>query len=195
MGRQMKPHFVIVTPSIQRDSLLDCCKSVEMQTYTSWIHWIIIDLQHHEIDFAKLQLTMHQQRHYRYCNTRHNDFGHTCTREIYPYLNAEYVHRLDDDNTFAHPKVLEQMTAVTADWGLFPIIREGERFYSDPPRYGHVDTGSVIVKREFAQWPASTRYEADWDFVEGLMKNHPNYQAFPDVDPIMVMGRISRGLK
>jgi len=185
--------ITIITPTIQRDSLIKCCESVNTQTYRNWEHWIVVDLPKKEIDFAKLQLTMHQNRHYLYCDTRHNDYGHTCTRNVWEKVTGEVVWRLDDDNALSRPDALEDIIKMTADWGIFPIMREGQRFFNDPPKQGHIDTGNVVVKREFARWTESTRYEADWDFIEQLMINHPNYQSFPDIEPIMILPVINRG--
>lgn len=185
--------YSIITPSIQRESLVQCVESVNAQTCTDWEHHIWLDVI--DIDVKLINSLAHPQRAFYTCEFPHRNYGHTCRRNAREHVSGDYCHFLDDDNALAHPGVLEQMKAVTADWALFPIIREGQRFFSDPPSYGHVDTGSVLVKREFAQWTESTRYEADWDFISKLMAEHPNYQAFPDVEPIMVMSRISRGAK
>ncbi len=191
MGGELNPRYSIVTPTIQRQSLIACCQSVDSQSCTDWQHVCVVDCEQWNLSLmAKIS---HPQRIITKCGHRHNDFGHSCTRNAYHMLTGDYVHRLDDDNILAHPHVLEQMKVVTADWALFPIERLGERFFCDPPQYGHVDTGSVLVKREFAQWTDSTRYEADWDFISKLMAEHPNYQAFPDMDPIMILPVVSRG--
>jgi len=39
----MMPFFSIITPTIQRESLKECCASVDIQTYPDWEHIVMID--------------------------------------------------------------------------------------------------------------------------------------------------------
>jgi glycosyltransferase involved in cell wall biosynthesis len=187
----MNPRYSIITPTFVRKSLVRCCESVAEQTCTDWEHHIWIDAT--DFDQSFIRSLEHPQRIFHICNHPHRDWGHSCRRNAWDSTFGEYVYYLDDDNILAHPRVLENMKAVTQDWAVFPILRLGEKFFFDPPSYCHVDTGSVLVKREFARWTESTHHDADWDFVKALMKDHPQYQTFPDWEPVMVIRMVSNG--
>ena len=101
---------------------------------------------------------------------------------------------LDDDNFLADNRILEDMaTALTADWGLFPILRHGQQFFTDPPRCCHADTANIVVKREIGRWPNIPDYTADGIWIDALVKDHPAYQAFPGFRPIVIMEKSSEG--
>jgi len=96
----------------------------------------------------------------------------------------------------ADEKILEDLSialeqAGNPQWGIFPILRHGQRFYFNPPQPCYVDTGNVVVRREVGRWPDIPDYCSDAVWVEGL-KQYP-FAAFPDSRPIMVMPDSSFG--
>jgi hypothetical protein len=172
--------YSVVTPTILRESLIRCCKSVDLQTSKDWEHIVVID---HRSPFYHVE--QHPQRTFIWCAGEHKDWGNTCRRSVYPLLRGDYVYYLDDDNWLANENALRDLECVTAPWALFPIFLHAYPFFHDPPSLGHVDSGNVLIKREFAQWPESQKYEADFELVESLLKSQP-YQSFPSMNPVMV---------
>jgi glycosyltransferase involved in cell wall biosynthesis len=134
----------------------------------------------------------HPQRRIIRCDRPHRNWGHTCRHNAYSLVKGDYIYHLDDDNVFADDNVLRDMKCVTSDWALFPIDHAdpqfGKHFFNDPPGIMKADTGSILVKRGIARWPDLDRYDCDGVFIEQLVKQFPNYQVFPDMRSIMVMG-------
>ena len=103
------------------------------------------------------------RREFFHCENPHQNGGNTCRHDAFEHAKGDYVYYLDDDNFLADENVLQDVhsalwgkvadTLILPAWGLFPITRLGERFYSDPPRPCHVDTLNVILRRDIAQWP------------------------------------------
>ena len=189
----MKPFITIVTPTVQRDSLLKCCQSIDEQSFSNWQHVVIVDSA--EFDPILVQIE-HPQRLVLKCDHPHRNSGNTCRHNAWTHATGDYVFHVDDDNYLFNFLTLAKIeswlrVADYPTWGLFPIFRHGSRFFSDPPMPCHVDTGNVVAKREIGRWPDIPDYAADAIWVEGL-KQHP-YRAFPNADPIMTMPVTSFG--
>jgi O-antigen biosynthesis protein len=180
--------FTIFTPTILRQSLIKTCESVNKQTYKNWEHIVIVDTEISNNILAKIE---HPQRKIIRCKTPHGGWGHQCTHEAYPLATGDWVYRLDDDNYLASDSALMTLSANLDEgysWAIFPILRYGVTFFHDTPEFQKIDTGSFIVKRQFAQWANSPRYEGDWETVKRLMDEHPrSYQVIKDIPAIMVM--------
>lgn len=174
--------YTIITPTVQRESLLKTCESVTNQTCTEWQHIVMVDC---EVGLPILSAITHPQRLIVKCPKAHHNGGNTCRHTAWELAQGEYVYYLDDDNFLADERVLEDLKIVTTPWSLFPILRHGFRFFYDPPQPCYVDTGNVIARRDIGRWPDIEAYCSDGVWVEGL-KQYP-YQAFPDFRPIMVM--------
>jgi glycosyltransferase involved in cell wall biosynthesis len=178
----------IITPTVQRQSLLKTCQSVNSQTFTDWEHIVQIDME-----ILNLDLIMgidHQQRRIFQCKHPHRNGGNACRNIAWTHAKGDYVYYLDDDNFLADNNVLADVAAAlesnnSPHWAMFPILRHGYRFFNDPPAHCAVDTGNVIAKREICQWPDVMTYESDWVLVEILLK-YPRV-GFPNIRPIMVM--------
>jgi len=174
----------IITPTIQRESLIRTCQSVNEQTFTDWQHIVMVDCPQMDIELLK-KLT-HPNRIFKLCDAPHKNFGNTCRHNAWEMATGEYILYLDDDNYLMDNKILEDIAPLlTGPWCLFPIFRHGSRFYNDPPRLCQTDTANFIVKKEFGRWLNITNYEADGLLVESL-KQYP-YRAFPNFRPIVNM--------
>lgn len=188
------PYFSIITPSLMRPSLVATCDSIDSQTFRDFEHIVQLDVE--TIDnliFARID---HPQRWVFQCERPHRDGGNTCRRLAWEKSTGIYQWCVDDDNTVADERILEDMAdalecAGRPDWGLFSITRLGLRFYADPPRSCHVDSMNVVIKREFAQWPDTDSYCSDGILVDGLIERGIPYAAFPDHRPIGVIPVIS----
>jgi hypothetical protein len=187
--------FSLVTPTIQRQSLLDTCAFIDTQTHTDWQHVIVNDrLNRDEELFAKIA---HPKRTIVHCEKEHHNGGNTCRSSVYDILNGDYVAYCDDDVHFMDNSIMEDIvTALEAagnpDWALFPINYLGNYFFHDPPALSFVDTANVIVKREFAQWPDIPIHESDWVYIQNLLATRP-YKAFPDFRPIVNYRKMGSG--
>jgi glycosyltransferase involved in cell wall biosynthesis len=190
----MKPFFTIITPTIERDSLRKCCEVIDSQTLTSWTHIIQVDSV--EAKTELLESIAHPQRVVRTCGTHHHNGGNTCRRLALQNADSEYVYFCDDDNYLSDDHVLEDIAGALEDtgkplWALFPIMRLGQFFYTNPPRSCHVDTMNFVLKREIADWPDTDAYGTDGILIDGLMEKEIPYVAFPGFRPIGIIPRIS----
>lgn len=187
------PFFTIITPTVQRQSLLKTCESINQQTFNSWSHVVMVDCA--ERDEELLLQIQHPQRLIFQCSKPHRNGGNTCRHNAWQFATGTYIHMLDDDNYLSSPRVLEDIGKLLEvhepEWGLFPIFRHGSVFYFDPPKPCFFDTGNAVVRRGIARWPDVNDYASDAVWLEKLLK-HP-YKAFPDAQPIMVMPTSSFG--
>src|ERR1700733_6987507 len=101
--------FVIITPSIQRDSLEQTCQSVDMQTFKDWIHVIACDCRLEDFNLELADRVIHDQRVLNICGIRHNNGGNSCRHNQYGKVNAKWWIYLDDDNHLAHENVLQDI--------------------------------------------------------------------------------------
>lgn len=190
----MNPLISIITPSIQRDSLLQTCSSIEEQTYDSWEHVIYLDVA--DRDEEMLAKIVHPKRFVYQCPIPHGNGGNTCRGLAWDKSTGDYQWDVDDDNYIADNRVLEDVAAALEasgrpGFGLFPITRLGGRFFTDPPRSCHVDSMNVVIKRQYARWPDTTAYGSDGILVDNLMERGIPYVAFPDFRPIGIIPKIS----
>lgn len=189
------PFFSVVTPTLQRESLVRCCQSVLSQSFSSWEMLIQVDAENinHEL-FSRISPT--RKIWVEECGKHHNNGGNSCRRLALERATGDYVIFTDDDNYIADERVLEDVAAALEGagrpaWGLFPIWRLGGRFYTDPPRSCHVDTMNVVLRRDIAYWPDTDAYGTDGILVDDLMERKVPYVAFPDFRPIGVIPQIS----
>jgi len=187
--------FTIITPSLQRESLIETCRSVDAQE-VEWEHLVILDCEEYKPSI--LQRISHPQRFIMKCPMPHRDGGNTCRHDAYKYVTGDYVIYLDDDNTLADFRVLADISfalesAQTPAWAIFPINRLGSEFYSDPPRSCHTDTLNMVFRADHAQWPKTDAYGSDGVMLESLKERGVPYAAFPDFRPIGVLPKISFG--
>lgn len=187
--------FTIITPTVQRQSLIKTCQSIDEQTLVGrWQHIVIIDCA--EMNDELIFSLAHPNRLFLQCEKPHRNGGNSCRHDAWDHAANTYLWHVDDDNFVNGPRVLEEMASVIEDagdaqWFLFPILRHGSRFYFDPPQPCYFDTGNAVVHNDFAQWPDIPDYASDAVWLQQF-KNLP-YKAFPDFPPIMVMPCTSFG--
>lgn len=195
------PFFSIITPTIQRESLVQTCASLDSQTFTNWQHVVMVDCEKGDYDLWE-RIDPQEgfgRRNILLCNVAHKNFGNTCRHNAWEYAIGTYIVFLDDDNTFCHDEALSDLASAIEgagfpDWGIVPMWRHGRQFFTDPPRSCHVDTANLFVKREIGQWPDGPEYTMDGIFIEELQQ-HPEYvyKALPDVRPVINMPYSSEG--
>src|SRR5215469_11373507 len=173
--------FNIITPTVQRDSLIKCCESIDEQTFSDWRHIVMID--HNFRDNEMLREILHPRRYVYQCARPHNNGGNTCRHDAWAFASGEWVYYLDDDNYLASPFALGEIAhyveGIEEKWALFPIHRHGSRFYFDPPQPCYFDTGNAVVRREIARIAVDIRPARDAVWLEETLKKHP-YRAFPE---------------
>ena len=191
----MHPFLSIITPTLQRESLIETCDSIDAQTFPEWEHIIMVDQE--EFDHALLDRLTRPRRKIAKCPIPHRDGGNTCRHNAWPMALGHWVAYMDDDNYYADDQVFADLYGVLAQqpdeiqWALFPILRLGGRFYSDPPRSCYVDTLNFILRRDIARWPATNAYGSDGVLIDRLMADGVSYAAFPDFRPIAILPKIS----
>ena len=189
------PFFSVITPSLQRESLVRCCESVNSQTFGEWQHVIQIDSP--DLNVELVNKIDHPSREIYCCGKRHGHFGNRCRHIAWEVVVGDYIIFLDDDNVLAHPSALQEVHDLLKwkkfpDFAIFPIIRHGSYFFNDPPGLCQTDTLNICVKREFGRWPDIEAREADGHFVEKLKSEH-EYVAFANANPIGIMEYSSNG--
>lgn len=184
----------IITPTVQRESLIRCCDSVDSQTFENWEHIVAIDSEIINADLRRNIL--HPRRKMMHMGKCWRNGGNTPRNRAWEWAQGDFVFHLDDDNHLADPNALQRLAdaleGIEERWAIFPIHRHGSRFYFDPPQPCYFDTGNAIARREIAQWPDIDGYASDAVWLEELKKHGP-YKAFPDLAPIMVMEGTSFG--
>lgn len=188
------PTFNIITPTIQRDSIVRCVESVLHQSFSSWEMLIQVDADRiDESLFARISPT--RKIWVEECGEHHNNFGNTCRNLAWKRATGDWILYLDCDNYLADDHILGDLAitlSTVPHWAIFPILRFGQRFFNDPPGNCHVDTSQMLIRREIAQWPDGPEYTMDGLFCEQLKLKYP-YTAFPEMRPIVVMESAGRG--
>jgi|ERR1700722_687419 len=191
----MSPFFSIITPSLQRQSLLRTCESIDKQTYFGrFEHIIMIDQ-----DVIDKELFAKIDQPYRFvyqCPNHHGNYGNRCRYDAWKHASGDMLWYMDDDNYLVDDRILEDMAAILKDvecFAILPIMRHGRWFFNDPPGLCMTDTMNVVCRRTIGRWPDIEAREADGHWVEALKANYP-YTAFPQFRPIGVMEYSSNGI-
>jgi GT2 family glycosyltransferase len=109
----------------------------------------------------------------------HRNVGNTCRFDAYPLITGDYVLYLDDDNHYhIRSRALLADAILRMDkrpnWGIFPMMRLGRRFFNMPPGVNQTDTGQFfhrpVIRRRPIRFPDVNLYNADGMFVEQLKK-------------------------
>lgn len=187
------PFFSIITPSLNRDSLVKCCASIDAQTFTGGFeHIVAFD------GFPGNRAYAHGKNRKLFSFRQTRQWGNYQRHSAWKYATGKMVLHIDDDNILAHPDALKDIAerielAGNPAWAIFPIMRHGRWFFNDPPGMCMTDTMNLVIRREFAQWPNIAAREADGVLTDKLKADHP-YAAFPDCPPIGVMEHSSNGI-
>lgn len=187
--------FSIITPTIQRPSLVNCCLNIDMQTYAGgWEHFVRVDCEKYNEEL--MERIARYNRLISKCSKPHVNGGNTCRHEVVKEATGTYIYFHDDDNILADNRVLEDVAAALESagrppWALFPITRLEKNFYTDPPRSCHVDTMNIVLRRDIAYWPDTDAYGTDGILVDDLIARGIPYAAFPDFRPIGIIPKIS----
>jgi hypothetical protein len=192
------PTFSIITATLQRDSLFPCCLSVNTQLdFTAggiWQHIVVVDGGSLRADL--LNSIQHPNRQIIFLGKRYGNYGNKPRHIGWRLATCDYCIYLDDDNYFARPDALADISSALdssrPDWAVFPIMRHGRRFFSDDPRCCHVDTANMVIRREIAQWPDGDEYTLDGIFCDSLKECYP-YLAFGGISPIIDVPVMSGG--
>lgn len=193
----MKPFWSIITPSLQRESLIRCCDSIDSQSCRDTIeHLVMVDcaIRNEEL----LEKIAHPKRKIMQCGPYRN-FGNSPRFLAWQFATGAMLAYMDDDNMYSDQNVLEDMqTALVAadmpDWACFPITRFGGVFFTDEPRSCHADTMNIVVKREIGRWPNRDEYTLDGIWIDTLRANREySFKAFADFRPIGIMDRQGKG--
>lgn len=176
------PFFSIITPTLQRESLINTCNSVDNQSFSSWQHLIQVDA----IEFNSSvisQVNTDKRRSVNKCGIHHSNFGNTCRHNAWERATGRWLIHLDDDNHLSDPEVLNDMAIalqeVDPKWAIFPIFRHSRHFFNDPPGLCMTDTANVITRRTIGRWPNGPEYTMDGLWVEALKLDNP-WASFPD---------------
>lgn len=190
--------FSIITPTLQRPSLVATCNSINFQSHAKWEHIVIADEEVLNEELA--EQVIHPQRLF-FPREFERGSGHSANKvrhEAWQYTDGDYLLYLDDDNRMMGYDSLERVAAELEANGrpqvaFFPIYRLGGIFMPQgKPGCCHVDTSNLVVAREIGQWPDIPEYTSDGIFIEALVEKYP-YRLFPSVPPIVEMPTISGG--
>jgi glycosyltransferase involved in cell wall biosynthesis len=196
-NKVINPFWSVVTPTLQRESLIRCCDSIDSQSCRDTIeHIVMVDCAIR--DEPLLEKIAHPQRRIMQCGPYRN-FGNTPRHLAWQFATGTMIHYGDDDNYYADPNILEDMmnaliSADMPDWACFPILRFGHVFFSEDPRCCHADTMNIVVKREIGRWPDRPEYTLDGIWIDTLRAHHDYiFKAFGSFRPIGIMDRQGKG--
>lgn len=167
-----------------------------MQTHQDWEHVIFVDGEYIESEpFDSIKM---ENRVVRCDGKMYGNFGNTPRHKAWNHATGDYVIFLDDDNHFTHPQALSDieiclMSCNEPDWAIFPIIRFGQRFFSDNPGVCHTDSANMVIRREIGQWPNRDEYTLDGIFAEQLKAKYA-FATFPKCNPIITVPVQGKGL-
>lgn len=162
--------FSIITASIQRESLVKCCESVDRQTFADWEHLIWVDK---EVDWISAQ-ELNGKRFY-FSDGRHGDYGNTPRNRAWLRATGDWVIVLDDDNFFLRPDALSIIARTlnkSVGVNIYPILRFGHEFSGVPPKVCHVDSANAVFRRDVGPWPIGPEYTMDGIFIERVANEH-----------------------
>lgn len=187
--------FSIITPTIQRQSLIRCCRSVNEQSYAHWQHVVAVDSA--EMNSSLIDRIVHPQRTIFVCGQRFGHYGNHARWMAWEKATKDYLLALDDDNALFHPDALADIAdclvvAQLPAFAIFPIHRHGCVFFSDPPGMCQTDSANLVIRRELGRWPDVPLREADGLLAEQL-KQHYQWAGFPNCRPIVLMEASSNG--
>lgn len=170
--RRADYRFTLLTPTIGRESLVRCCRSVDEQTYPHWQHIVVFDAE----DAAELPEELRRENRLVLASGgRNHDVGNRCRHLAYGSIEGDYVLHLDDDNYLLHPRVLEGLNRELRGepWAVCPILRFGEYFFHDPPGRRRTDQAQLVyrprVRGRPARFPDVPDYDADGQFCQWLL--------------------------
>lgn len=176
------PWLSIITPTLLRPTLQRTCESVDSQS-SSYEHIVIIDIPTPEItpgQWELIQRVRHPRRRWLVCSRRHRDWGHSCRRNAVQAAFGTYLLYLDDDDYLASSTSLSRLAPVHMPWAIFPVEREGNFFFHDPPGRCRTTLSSFIVRRELGMLPEprldytpEQHYQLDADLIEHLTRTQP----------------------
>lgn len=188
MPDTLAPLFSILTPTIVRSTLARTCWSLDSQSYRDWEHLIWVDRRPERLTGKQWQmLEQDERRTVRWCPAEHRDFGHGCRADMSrsPVCRGMYILYLDDDDYLADAHVLHTIAealhgARYPAWAIFPVLREGNYFFSREPGRCRTTLASFVARRTIAQFPThdpdvtgETVYQLDADLVERLAGHAP----------------------
>lgn len=188
--------FSIITPTLQRPSLIKCCASVNEQVHQDWQHIVYVDDE--DFDTHQIDSVRDKRREFCWDRCKYGNFGNGPRHWAWKETTGDYLIYLDDDNFFTHPRALSDieiclMSCNEPDWAIFPIIRFGHRFFSDNPGVCHTDSANMVIKREIGQWPNRDEYTLDGIFAEQLKAKYA-FATFPKCNPIITVPVQGKGL-
>ena len=190
--------FSIITPTIQRQSLVECCRSVDAQSYPHWQHVVALDCPPEETQWPLINRLQHPQREFFCCGKKFGNYGNHARWMAWEKATGDYLIHCDCDNSMYRPDALADIaksleSANLPDFAIFPIHRHGRWFFHDPPGMCMMDSANLVVKKEIGRWPDIVAREADGALVEALKEKY-QYAAFPEVQPIILMEKSSNGI-
>jgi glycosyltransferase involved in cell wall biosynthesis len=168
--------FTLLTPTIERDTLIRCCRSVERQTHGLWQHLVVLDGPAWTIPLDELR---HPNRTFLVSGRRHHDVGNTARHLAYDHIAGDYVIGLDDDNYLLHDRVLEVLAGALdgSDWAVYPIVAGGSWFFLDPPGRGRTDQAQMVyrpvIRGQEVRYPRVQDYDGDGLLCEWLKSLAP----------------------
>lgn len=100
-------------------------------------------------------------------------YGNNCRNTVLDMFSSGWIYFLDDDNLI-HPRLESVFLAALqqypqAQWFVFHQVLLDGRFYlraTDQPRFGHIDTGQCVLRRELI---GEDRFQLDEYAADGLL--------------------------
>jgi len=117
--------ITIITPTVMRTSLWKLCNTIEEGSHKDWEHIVVVDDYHMDIPYG-----LEDDRRIWLCSQhRYRAHGNPCRAMAYWYVTGDIITYADDDNYYINDALAVLNAGVEeASWGVFPMLREGNRF-------------------------------------------------------------------
>lgn len=187
-------YFTIITPTIDRTTLVQTCKSIDFQNFQNWEHIIISDgvpVTHATQD--------DQNRRGIIITPKTNNYGNSQRHLASQLAKGKYIIYLDDDDYYITPHALTRIYDHIEQtdkpfFGVFPAVRMNNVFFHIPPGASRTVSCQFFVKSG-SLWPEvpadDQDYGVDGRYIQSLTEKHG--ASILDCEPLVEVNRISKG--
>ena len=138
--------FSIITPTLQRESLIRCCQSVDLQTFKDYEHIVWIDSD--EINCELFKSIQDDKRFIYSSKRKHGHYGNHARNCAWKAAKGNYVIWLDDDNWCDDVVIIPEMLALGIDVVSAPYTNKRQ-----PQRWVHQHLPAQGINRHLAAGP------------------------------------------
>lgn len=187
--------FTIITPTINRTTLIQTCDSIDAQECKEWEHLIISD------GCAVTHISKANEEKRRIVITpRTNNYGNSQRHLGSQLAKGKYLLYLDDDDYYITPKALVRIKnhivrSNHPPFGVFPALRLNQRFFHIPPGASRTVSCQFFVSygHKWTEVEANDQdYGVDGRYIQSLVDQYG--ASILECEELVEVNRISKGI-